>query len=61
VEKWSKQEGNETLYVINSWDTPAAFSMFMITSTPSLVSIKKGKVRVNVEFPTIYRFFDSEG
>lgn len=60
VDSWSKREGEETLYVINSWDTPAAFSMFMITSAPSLVAVKKGRVKVNVEFPTIYRFFDSQ-
>lgn len=61
VDKWREHEGEETLYIINSWDMPAAFSMFMITSAPSLVSVKKGKVKVNVEFPTIYRFFDVSG
>ena len=58
VDEWLDREGDESLYVINSWDTPAAFSMFMITSVPALVGIKRGKVRVNVEFPTIYRYFE---
>jgi len=43
VDKWREHEGEETLYIINSWDMPAAFSMFMITSAPSLVSVKRGK------------------
>lgn len=58
VEKWLEQEGDETLYVINSWDTPAAFSMFMVTNVPTLVHVKAGRVKVNVEYPTIYRYFD---
>tara|TARA_R110001599_G_scaffold21451_1_gene80393 strand:- start:4 stop:318 length:315 start_codon:yes stop_codon:yes gene_type:complete len=59
IDKWLEREGDETLYVINSWDSPAAFSMFMITSVPSLVLINKGRVRVRVEYPTVYRYFDA--
>ena len=59
IAKWEKKEGDEILYVINSWDLPAAFSMYTITSVPSLVHLKKGRVRVDVEYPTVYRFFDA--
>ena len=58
VDKWLEREGDEILYVVNSWDSPAAFSMFMITSVPTLVQITKGRVRVRVEYPTVYRYFD---
>ena len=58
VSEWQEREGDELLYVINSWDTPAAFSMFMIMSAPSLVGITRGKVKVSAEFPTIYQYFE---
>mgnify|MGYP003626497808 CR=1 FL=1 len=58
VDKWLEREGDELLYEINSWDSPAAFSMFMIMNVPALVLITKGRVRVRVEYPTVYRYFD---
>jgi len=59
INKWKEKEGDELLYVINSWDLPASFSMYMVTSVPALVHLKKGRVKVDVEYPTVYRFFDS--
>lgn len=58
VKEWKEKEGDEVVYTISSWDLPASFAMFMIMSAPSLVRIRNGRVRVDVEFPTIYRYFD---
>lgn len=57
AEEWAKKEGNETIYLVNSWDLPQAFSSFSITSAPALVHVKNKKVRVDVEYPKIYNFF----
>ncbi len=59
VDKWKEQEGDELLYLINSWDLPASFSMYMITTVPALVHLTNGRVKVDIEFPTVYRFFDA--
>ena len=48
ADEWLKEEGDETLYLINSWDPPAAFATFSITSAPSLVHVRRGKVSVSV-------------
>ena len=60
AEKWATEEGNEKVYLVSSWKTPHAFAMFMITSAPSLVHIKKGKVKVQAEYPSVYDFFSSK-
>ena len=57
VDEWAQEEGEEILYLINSWDTPAAFAPFSITSAPSLVRVRKGKVSVSVEDPKVYEYF----
>jgi len=57
ADKWVNEEGNETLYLINSWDTPSAFATFSITSAPSLVHIRRGRVSVSVEYPKVYEYF----
>jgi thiol-disulfide isomerase/thioredoxin len=57
AEEWQKEEGEETVYLVNSWDLPASFASFSITSAPSLVHLKNRKVRVDVEYPKIYNFF----
>ena len=57
AEEWVKEEGNETVYLVNSWDLPAAFASFSITSAPSLVHLANRRVRVDVEYPKIYNFF----
>ena len=59
AEEWSKGEGNETLYLVNSWDLPQSFSSFSITAVPALVHFNKRKVRVDVEYPKVYNFFHS--
>ncbi len=57
ADEWKEQEGNETVYLVNSWDLPESFSSFSITSAPSLVHLVNKKVRVDVEYPKIYNFF----
>ncbi len=59
AEEWAKEEGDETLYFVNSWDLPQSFASFSITSTPALVHFKNKKVKVDVEYPKIYNFFHS--
>ncbi len=57
ADDWKEQEGDETLYLVNSWDLPEAFASFSITTSPSLVHLINKKVRVDVEYPKIYSFF----
>jgi thiol-disulfide isomerase/thioredoxin len=57
AEEWEKAEGNETVYLVNSWDLPESFASFSITSSPSLVHLNNKKVSVDVEYPKIYNFF----
>jgi len=57
AQKWESEEGNETVYLVNSWDLPESFSSFSITASPSLVHLVNKKVRVDVEYPKIYNFF----
>jgi len=57
AEEWAEEEGNETVYLVNSWDLPKSFASFSITVAPSLVHLKNRKVRVDVEFPKVYDFF----
>tara|TARA_R100000458_G_C8197439_1_gene189066 strand:- start:192 stop:518 length:327 start_codon:yes stop_codon:yes gene_type:complete len=57
AEEWKEEEGNETIYLVNSWDLPSAFSSFSITTSPSLVHLIDKKVKVDVEYPTIYSYF----
>ena len=58
VEEWKEREGDEDMYLISSWELPHAFAAFAITSAPSLVFVKNGKVSVKVEYPTIYEYFN---
>lgn len=57
AEEWLQEDGNETVYLVNSWDLPGAFSSFSISCTPSLVHLVNKRVRVDVEYPKIYSFF----
>lgn len=57
AEKWKTQQGNETVYMVNSWDLPESFASFSITSSPSLVHLLNKRVRVDVEYPKICNFF----
>ena len=57
ADEWKSEEGGETVYLVNSWDLPASFASFSITTAPSLVHLTNKKVRVDVEYPKIYNFF----
>ena len=51
--EWAEEEGDETVYLVNSWDLPESFASFSITSAPSLVHLVNKRVRVDVEYPKI--------
>jgi|19_taG_2_1085344.scaffolds.fasta_scaffold176585_2 hypothetical protein len=57
AEAWATREGDETLFLVNSWDTPECFANYSITSVPSLLFTKKGRVTVKVEYSGLYDFF----
>jgi len=57
AEAWATREGDETLFLVNSWDTPECFASFSITSVPSLLFTKRGRVTVKVEYSGLYDFF----
>ena len=57
AEMWAEKEGDETVYLVNSWDLPASFASFSISNAPSLVHLSNRKVKVDVEFPTIHNYF----
>jgi len=55
--EWVKQDGDEVIYLVSSWDLPHAFGTFNITSAPSLVRFHKNEIEVMVEYPSIYSYF----
>ena len=57
ADEWATREGDETLYLVNSWDTPECFANFSITSVPSLLFTKKGRITVKVEYSGLYEYF----
>lgn len=57
TKEWSEKQGDESLYLISSWELPHAFSAFAVTSTPTVVEVSKGKVTVHVEYPKVYEYF----
>ena len=54
---WSEKDGNETCYVISSWELPHAFAAFGISNSPSIVEVANGNLKVFVEYPRVYDFF----
>jgi len=57
AEAWSKGEGDEICYLISSWELPHVFSAFGITTAPCVVDVRKGSVKVFVEYPKVYDYF----
>jgi len=57
AEAWAEQEGDEVCYVISSWELPHVFSAFGITSAPCVVEVKRGDIKVFIEYPKIYDYF----
>jgi len=60
AEEWVKDEGDEQLYLVSSWDAPHAFAAFAITNAPAVCVVKKGRISVHVEYPRVYDFFSSQ-
>jgi len=60
VKKWLKEEGDEILYAISSWELPHAFAAFSVNSAPTVVDNASGRVSVHVEYPKVYDFFSIE-
>lgn len=61
AEEWKEREGNETVYLVNSWDLPASFASFSISNAPSLVHLSNRKIKVDIEYPTLYNYFTDAG
>jgi len=59
VDEWSKLDGDEIVYVVDSWNLPKSFASFGITSAPSLVKINGGRIRVDVEYPKVWSYFNA--
>jgi hypothetical protein len=55
AETWVSKEGKkeETLHTVTSWELPHAFMAFSVTSVPSLVVCKRGKIFVESYPPRI--------
>jgi len=43
--EWVDKEGEETLFLVNSWDLPHSFVAFHVTKVPCLVSAVNGRIR----------------
>ena len=57
AEEWKEKEGDETVYLVNSWDLPSSFASFSISNAPSLVHLSNRGVRVDIEYPTLHNYF----
>ena len=57
AEEWRQREGDETCYLISSWELPHVFAAFSITTSPTVVEVKSGAVKVYVEYPKVHAFF----
>ena len=58
--EWVKQDGNETLYIVNSWDLPHAFVAYNVTQVPCLIQSIKGRIRKTEYLPYIYKSFKNQ-
>jgi hypothetical protein len=58
AEEWALKEGDETLYIISSWELPHAFAAFAVTTAPTVIEVIHGKVGVHVEYPKVYEYFN---
>jgi len=43
--EWVHKEGDETLFLVNSWDLPHSFVAFQVSKVPCLVSSVNGRIR----------------
>jgi thiol-disulfide isomerase/thioredoxin len=57
AEEWKVREGEEKVYIVDSWNLPGSFATFSITSAPSLVHFSRGRTSVDVEYPKVRDYF----
>jgi hypothetical protein len=57
LNKWVTEEGDETLYIVNSWDLPHSFVAYNVTQVPCLIQAIKGRIRKTEYLPYIYKTF----
>ena len=57
LKKWVEQEGDETVYLVNSWDLPHSFVAYNVTQVPCLIQAIKGRIRKTEYLPYIYKSF----
>ena len=60
LDTWAKQAGDETLYIVNSWDLPHAFVAYNVTQVPCLIQAIKGRIRKTEYLPYIYKSFKNQ-
>ena len=51
---WVAQKGDETLYIVNSWDLPHSFVAFNVTHVPCMVSSVRGRIRKEEYLPRVW-------
>lgn len=57
LDTWVTQKGDETLYIVNSWDLPHSFVAYNVTQVPCLIQAIKGRIRKTEYLPYIYKSF----
>ena len=57
--EWVKQDGDETLHIVNSWDLPHSFVAYNVTQVPCLIQAIKGRIRKTEYLPYIYKSFNN--
>tara|TARA_R110000803_G_scaffold49048_3_gene102009 strand:+ start:2326 stop:2637 length:312 start_codon:yes stop_codon:yes gene_type:complete len=57
LDEWVTKEGDETLFIVNSWDLPHAFVAYNVTQVPCLVQAIKGRIRKTEYLPYVYKSF----
>lgn len=57
AKEWASRDGNESCYVISSWELPHVFAAFGISNAPAIVEANRGNIKVYVEYPRIHDYF----
>ena len=61
LNKWVAEDGDETLYIVNSWELPHSFVAYNVTQVPCLIQAIKGRIRKTEYLPYIYKSFKCRG
>tara|TARA_R100000742_G_C4255096_1_gene73072 strand:- start:193 stop:525 length:333 start_codon:yes stop_codon:yes gene_type:complete len=54
-DKWVKEEGDEVIHLVNSFELPHSFLAYSVTQVPCLIQGIKGKIRKTEYLPYIYK------